>query len=387
MTKEIYLDNAATTKPYKEVVDIMTEVLNNNYGNPSSLHTKGLEAERAVKSSRRIIADSLKVNLNEIIFTSGGTEANNLGIIGFVNANKKKGNHLITSKIEHPSVLNTFKHLEEVGYKVSYIDVDSKGILNIEQLQSEINDNTILLSIMHVNNEVGTIQPIDEIKKIIDCKNSNISFHVDAVQSYGKVDFSPMEYDIDLLSLSSHKIHGPKGIGALYVKKGTKLRANSFGGAHESGLRSGTENVPGIIGLGKAVEVTFENFNHSISNIRYLKERLACGIKSLIDDITINCQLEDLSSPHILNVSFKGIKSEVLLHSLEAEGIFVSTGSACASKKSSPSHVLTAIGLDRASVEGAVRFSLSSFNNEQDIDICIEKLDTIVNTLRKFKRR
>ncbi len=387
MNKEIYLDNAATTKPYDEVVETICEALKFNYGNPSSLHNKGVLAEKAIKNSRKIIADSLSVSLNEIIFTSGGTEANNLAIIGTINANKKNGNHIITSKIEHASVLNTFKHLQEQGFDVSYIDVDKKGVIDTEQLKKEIRQDTILVSIMHINNETGVIQPINLVGEIIKQSKSNSLFHVDAVQSYGKTKFFPKECGIDLLSISSHKIHGPKGVGGIYIRKGVKVLPNSFGGSHEGGIRSGTENLPGITGFAKAVEISFENLDKVVPVIKDLKNRLMEKIQSDIDEVVINSGLGDLGAPHILNVSFRGVKSEVVLHSLESEGIYVSSGSACSSKKTSPSHVLTAMGVERDIIEGAVRFSLSSFNSRQDIDICVEKLDTIIKKLRKFKRR
>ncbi|MBZ4647616.1 MAG: cysteine desulfurase [Petroclostridium sp.] len=387
MQKEIYLDNSATTKPYIEVVDAMVETLTDNYGNPSSLHIKGINAERAIKKSREIIARALDVKSSELFFTSGGTESNNIAIRGIAAANKKRGNHLITSVIEHPSVLNTFKYLEEEGFRVSYIQVDKNGIIDLGQLEKAICNDTILVSIMHVNNEVGTIQPIKEVRDILDLKQSKAIFHVDAIQSFGKISFTPKQFGIDLLSVSAHKIHGPKGVGALFIKKGVLIKPIVYGGNQELNMRSGTENVPGIIGFGKSVELTFQNLNNAISTMNELKETLKKKIIEKIDKIIINGQVAGKNAPHILNVSFPGIRAEVLLHALEDKGIFVSTGSACSSNKPSPSHVLTAMGVERECIEGAIRFSVSAFNTLEDIEYCVEQLSTIIQQLRKYTRR
>ncbi len=387
MNREVYLDNSATTKPYPEVVEGMVEMLVNHYGNPSSLHMKGIEAENAIKKARESIAKALDVKSGEIFFASGGTEANNMAIRGCALANKKRGNHLVTSTIEHPSVLNTFKFLEQEGYRVSYIGVDRYGRVNLKQLENEISDQTILVSMMYVNNEVGTIQPLQEIRNIIDSKKSKALYHVDAIQSFGKILFTPAQYGIDLLSLSAHKLHGPKGAGALYVRKGVRIHPIVFGGSQEFDMRSGTENVAGIVGFGKAAEITFDNFNHGVSvmdeNKKYLEEK----IKETMDHVVINGRCDGQNAPHILNVSFLGIKAEVLLHALEAKGIFVSTGSACSSNKPSPSHVLAAMGIEKPRIESAVRFSFSSFNTKEDVDYCVEQLAAIIKQLRKYVRR
>ncbi|WHH59396.1 cysteine desulfurase family protein [Petroclostridium sp. X23] len=387
MQKEVYLDNSATTKPYTEVVEAMVEMLTENYGNPSSLHIKGIHAERAVKKARQNIANALEVKSSEIIFTSGGTESNNIAIRGIAAASKKKGNHLITSVIEHPSVLNTYKYMEEMGYRVSYIQIDRDGIIDMKQLENELGDDTILVSIMHVNNEVGTIQPIKEIRDVLSIKKSQAAFHVDAIQSFGKIPFTPEEFGIDMLSVSAHKIHGPKGIGALYIKKGLLIKPIIYGGNQETGIRSGTENVPGMIGFGKAAEQTFANLKENISMMKRLKNKLKELISMSVDNIVINGTNDEKSAPHILNVSFPGVRAEVLLHALESKGIFVSTGSACSSNKPSPSHVLTAMGTSRECIEGAIRFSISTFNSIEDIEYCAEQLATIIKQLRKYMRR
>ncbi|MGE4283820.1 MAG: cysteine desulfurase family protein [Clostridia bacterium] len=387
MHKEVYLDNSATTKPYPEVVEAMVEMLTNNYGNPSSLHIKGINAERTIKKARENIAKALDAKNNEVYFTSGGTESNNIAVRGVAAANKKRGNHLITSVIEHPSILNTFKHMEEEGFRVSYIQVDKNGMIDMKQLEQEISNDTILVSIMHVNNEVGTVQPLKEIRQMLDLQKSQAVFHVDAIQSFGKVAFVPEELGIDLLSISGHKLHGPKGIGALYIKKGLLLKPIVYGGSQETGIRSGTENVPGIIGFGKAVELSFTNLRSQISVMNNLKDKLKDLIIKNVDDTIVNGHCDKGGAPHILNISFPGIKAEVLLHALEDKGIFVSTGSACSSNKPSPSHVLSAMGLKREDIGGAVRFSVSAVNTMEEIEYCAEQLSTIVKQLRKYVRR
>jgi len=385
--REVYLDNSATTKPYRQVVDSMVEMLTENYGNPSSLHLKGIYAERSIKKAREVISKALSVESSELFFTSGGTESNNIAIRGSVQANRRKGSHLITSSIEHPSVLNTFKALEQEGFKVSYIPVDKKGIIDLEALENEICEDTILISLMHINNEIGTIQPIHEVRSIIEKKGSKAIFHVDAVQSFGKILFTPEKYGIDLLSISAHKLHGPKGAGALYIRKGAMIKPIVFGGNQESNIRSGTENVPGIVGFGKAVELTFEKIDENIHHMRILKEQLKARILNSIENVFVNGENDMNSAPHILNVSFPGVRAEVLLHALEDKGIFVSTGSACSSNKPSPSHVLTAIGSTKECIDSAIRFSFSEFNTMDDVEYCAEQLKNIVRQLRKYVRR
>ncbi|RKD26073.1 cysteine desulfurase [Caminicella sporogenes DSM 14501] len=380
---EVYLDNAATTKPRKEVIDMMNKALVQYYANPSSLHKKGVEVEKLIKTARKQIAKALGSDEKEIYFTSGGTESNNLAILGSLEGNKRKGRHIITTKIEHLSVLNVFKYLEEKGYDVTYLSVDGDGKIDIEQFKNSINDDTAFISIMYVNNEVGTIQPIEEISSILKSMTNRPIFHVDAIQAFGKIKFNLKKLNVDLMSISGHKIHGPKGIGALYIKKGTKIKSIIFGGNQELGIRSGTENVPGIFGLGTASDLFKREFEENIKKMAKLKFKLLEGIKRNVKDIKINGTIGENSAPHILNMSFKGIRGEVLLHSLEQDKIYVSTGSACSSRKKTYSHVLREMGLCEKEMEGAIRFSFSPFNTEEEIDYVIDRVTYRVAELRK----
>lgn len=383
---EVYLDNSATTKVRKEVIEKMVEVMEHEYGNPSSIHLKGYRAEKILAESRKSVAKLLKSETDEIIFTSGGTESNNLAIRGIAYGMKRFGNHIITSKIEHPSVLNVMKQLEEEGYDVTYLDVDNCGKVDLDELKDAINDKTILISIMAVNNEIGTIEPIEDIAKLKE-KAKTAYFHVDGIQAVGKIKLDVKRQNIDLLSLSGHKIHGPKGIGAIYIKRGVKIKPIMYGGGQEGNLRSGTENLPGIVGLGETCKLTKENFDEYTSKLVHLKKRLYDGIKSEISDIHLNGPDIDNGAPQILNVSFLGVRGEVLLHALEEKGIYVSTGSACSSHKNTESHVLKAIGLSHEYIEGAIRFSFSIFNTDEEIDYTVDVLKDKVNFLRKYKRR
>lgn len=382
--KEVYLDNSATTKVAKEAVDAMVHALTVAFGNPSSLHRKGMEAEKIVNKAREKLALFLGVKAREIYFTSGGTESNNLAIKGAAYARRRYGKHLITTSIEHPSVLDVFKQLEQEGFSVTYLGVDEKGHINLEELKQVIKPDTVIVSIMYVNNEVGSIQPIQDAAKIIS-QNKNILFHVDAVQAFGKIPLIPNLSGVHLLSLSAHKIYGPKGVGALFVRDGTKITPLFNGGGQEEGLRSGTENVPGIAGFSAAAELVFKNFGAWQAKMRELKERLKTGILSEIPDTVLNGP--DDGAPHILNISFLGTKAEVLLHALESHGIYVSTGSACSSHKNARSHVLAAMGKSAEEIEGAIRFSLSPFLSIEDIDYTVEILKKEVNELRKYVRR
>ena len=373
---QIYLDNSATTKPYKEVVEKMIFALENDYANPSSLHKKGLEVEKNIKKIREDIARTLGVKEKEIYFTSGGTESNNSIIRGVLD---KRKNHIITTKIEHPSVLDTIKTLEKEGIEVTYLDVDSEGKIDINSLKSSIKENTILVSVMHVNNEVGSIQPISEVGKYLKTLKEKVYFHVDAVQSFGKINFKPSKYNIDFMSVSGHKIHGPKGIGFMYIKENSKVKPLFTGGGQEFGFRSGTENIPGIYGLGEAIRITNENLDKNIQKIDSLKNLLKSEILNNIENVKINSPEDGVC--HILNVSFLGVKGEVLLHYLEQKDIYVSTGSACSSKKKG-SHVLNAMNLSKDEIEGAIRFSLSCFNTEEEILETIKILKNSVEDLR-----
>lgn len=379
----IYLDNSATTKPYKEVVESMVKALTEDYENPSAAHRMGMKIEKNIKEIRKNIARTLGAKEKEIIFTSGGTECNNTIIRSCANLNRHRGKHIISTSIEHPSVLNTLSDLEKEGFEVTYLSVDSNGIINIDELEKSLREDTILVSIMFVNNEVGSIQPIKEVSNILKNKKEKIFLHVDAVQAYGKIDFKPSRYGIDYMSVSAHKLHGPKGIGFMYVKDGNKIKPLLTGGGQENNLRSGTENVPGIYGMGTAISKLFKDLNKSIEKINSLKNLLEEEIRKNIDGIKINSP--ENSVCHILNVSFEDVRGEVLLHYLEQKEMYVSTGSACSSKKKG-SHVLNAMGLKPDEIEGAIRFSLSDMNTEEEIYKAVDILKVSVEDLRKIIR-
>lgn len=379
----IYLDNSATTKPYKEVVESMVKALTEDYENPSAAHRMGMKIEKNIKEIRKNIARTLGAKEKEIIFTSGGTECNNTIIRSCANLNRHRGKHIISTSIEHPSVLNTLSDLEKEGFEVTYLSVDSNGIINIDELEKSLREDTILVSIMFVNNEVGSIQPIKEVSNILKNKKEKIFLHVDAVQAYGKIDFKPSRYGIDYMSVSAHKLHGPKGIGFMYVKDGNKIKPLLTGGGQENNLRSGTENVPGIYGMGTAISKLFKDLNESIEKINSLKNLLEEEIRKNIDGIKINSP--ENSVCHILNVSFEDVRGEVLLHYLEQKEMYVSTGSACSSKKKG-SHVLNAMGLKPDEIEGAIRFSLSDMNTEEEIYKAVDILKVSVEDLRKIIR-
>ncbi|GIM27528.1 cysteine desulfurase [Clostridium polyendosporum] len=378
----VYFDNSATTIPLDEVINEVAEGMKEYYANPSSLHKLGIKCEKKLLHSRELLAGTINCTREEIFFTSGGSESNNLIIRGIT----KVGNHIITSRFEHPSVLNTCKELEKVGIKITYLDVDEFGQIDMEQLEESISKNTVLVSIMHVNNEMGAIQDIEKIGKMIKEKSHRAKFHVDAVQSYGKIKIDVKKSNIDMLSVSGHKIHGPKGIGFLYLRKGLSLTPIITGGGQEKGLRSGTENLPAIMGMIKAAEVTCNNLQQNLDIVKRLKEYF---IKKLSDikDIRINSPLDERISPYILNISFLGIRAEVLLHLLEEKDIYVSPGSACSSKQvvSKGSHVLNALGLCEKEISGAIRFSLSPYNTIQEVDYVIENLKQSLLFLRRVK--
>ena len=376
---EIYLDNSATTKPYQEVVDKMVLALTTQYGNPSSIYKKGIEVEREIKEIRRNIARSLGAKETEIYFTSGGTECNNTIIRSVANLNKKTKNHIISTVIEHPSVLNTLKDLEADGFEVTYLPVGKDGKISLEDLKNAIKKETILVSVMHVNNEIGTIQPIEEIGKYLKSLDEKVYFHVDGVQSYAKIKFRPSRYNIDFMSVSGHKLHGPKGIGFMYIKENNRIKPLLTGGGQEIGIRSGTENVPGIYGIGEAVRILNQDLEGTIDKIKGLRDLLKEEILANIDNVKINSPEDGVC--HVLNVSFRGVRGEVLLHYLEQKEIYVSTGSACSSKKKG-SHVLNAIGLTPDEIEGAIRFSLSDLNTKEEIMKTVEVLKESVSDLR-----
>lgn len=374
---EVYLDNAATTMTSLNSANKAFEVMTKIYGNPSSLHKKGLEAEIEIKKSKSILADILKCETDEIYFTSGGTESNNIAILGTAYAYKRSGKHIITTKIEHPSILEPFKFLEEQGFCISYLDTDCNGIVNIDSLKNSIRDDTVLVSIIHVNNEIGSVQNIEQIGTLIKSLNKNILFHVDAVQAFGKYDINVNKFKIDLLSISGHKIHAPKGIGVLYKRNKLKTKSLIFGGGQQNNFRSGTENVSGIAALGVAADEAYQNINHNFDYVKNLKLKMA---KELLDmgSTCLNGDIEKCS-PYILNISFKNIKSEVLLHSLEMKGISVSSGSACSSHKKQISNTLNSI--NASNIEGAIRFSFSHYNTISEIEYSIQIIKDSVATL------
>ncbi|MCL6590167.1 MAG: cysteine desulfurase [Firmicutes bacterium] len=379
---EAYLDNSATTRPSSEVTAAILQGLNEVYGNPSSLHHQGFVAEKALKEARQSIASALGATPEEIVFTSGGTEANNLGILGVLPGLGRRGKRVITCRTEHLSVLNVFRHLETKGYQVVYLKVNRLGLIDPAELEAALTADTILASVMLVNNEIGTIQPIAAIAKLLKSSPAGPVFHVDAVQAFGKIDCRVNKLGVDLLTISGHKIHGPKGVGALYVRRGIRLAPLFYGGGQENGLRPGTENLPGILGMGAASQQASANLAANAAKLRELKGQLAGGISRNIRDIRINSPADPIGAPHILNVSFPGLKAEVLLHALARDGIYVSTGSACAAKKGPTSHVLQATGL--TGPESAIRFSLSPDNTPEEIDYCLERLQYHVNDLRRF---
>ena len=380
---EVYLDNSATTKPTPEVIAAINRVYSECYGNPSSLHRKGLEAERVLSQARREIASAIGAAPEEILFTSGGTESNNLAIIGFLKKARHLNKFVATTKIEHPSVLNVFKQLEAEGFEIAYLNVDSSGILDLNEVRAVLKKEPALLSVMMVNNETGALQPISEISKLLSLTGKKTFFHVDAVQAFGKAPFQVNSLNIDLLSISGHKFHGPKGVGALFVKKGIRLEPLFYGGNQEAGLRSGTENLPAIAGISTAAEQTIKSLADDIGKMRLLKARLQNEIERNIPDIRINSPSEANCAPHILNVSFLGVKSEILLHALEQEGIYVSSGSACSSRKKSFSHVLQAMVRSETELDSAIRFSFNRFNESAEIDYVADRLQAQVASLRK----
>lgn len=383
---EIYLDNSATTKCFDEVATLMTGIMCEDYGNPSSLHRKGMQAEQYIRHAKEMISKNLKVNEKEIFFTSGGTESDNLAIVGCAYANCRAGRHLITTQIEHPAVLQTMKHLEEDGFRVTYLPVDERGCIRLEDLQRAITGETILVSIMHTNNEIGSMQPIAEAGALIKGINPRILFHVDAVQGYGKFRIYPKRMNVDLLSVSGHKIHGPKGVGFLYVDEKVKIKPILFGGGQQTGLRSGTENVPGCAGMAKAVEKVYANLEDDIERLYGLRERFIKGLER-IEGVSVNGCMGRKAAPHIVSVSIQGVRSEVILHALEDKGIYVSAGSACSAHKPQPSATLQAIGLSKELLGSTVRFSFSVFTTKEEVDYTLQTMCDIIPMLRKYTRK
>jgi len=381
---EVYFDNSATTKVYDEVIDVVVKTMREDYGNPSSLHLKGLDAEHLVTGSAETISKVLKCLPEEIVFTSGGTESNNMAIIGTALAKKRTGKHIVVSSVEHASVSSVMQFLIREGYEVTYIPSDEHGIVSPEAFANAVREDTILVSCMHINNEIGSIMPIREIGRAVKAKNPNLYFHVDAIQSFGKIETIPKNLGADLMSVSGHKIHGPKGSGFLYIKKGTLIRPIIYGGGQQKNMRSGTENVPAIAGLGIAVEKTFNNFEDKINHIKSVRDRLVNGLTA-IDEVYTNSDIEN-GAPHIASISFVGVRAEVMLHTLEDKGIYVSSGSACSSNKSKESAVLSAIGLDKKRLESTLRFSFGEDNTEEEVDYAIKTINELLPMLRHYVR-
>jgi len=377
--KKIYLDYAATTPTHPEVVKEMLPYFNQIYGNPSSIYQIAQQAKGAVGEAREKVAKLINAKPEEIIFTSGGTEADNMAIKGIAFANKNRGNHIVTSKIEHHAVLNTCKWLEKQGFKVTYISVDKYGMVDLDELKKSLTDKTILISIMHANNEVGTIEPILEIAKI--AKEKGIYFHTDAVQTVGKIPIDVKKIGVDLLSLSSHKLYGPKGVGALYIRKGVKISPLIHGGHHERNKRAGTENVPGIVGLGKACEIAAKEMSNEGKRLKRLRDKLYKGLNERIDEMPLNGHPQN-RLPGNLNICVKYVEGESMLINLDLEGICASSGSACTSGSLEPSHVLLAMGIPPEVAHGSLRFSLGRETKEEDIDRVIKVLPPIVEKLR-----
>ena len=383
--KEVYLDNSATTRAYDSVGKLVAHVMCEDYGNPSSLHRKGVEAEQYIKDAKETFARLLKVQEKEIFFTSGGTESDNLALIGTAMANRRAGNHLITTGIEHPAIINTMRYLEEQGFRVTFLPVDRYGRVQLEALKEALCDETILVSVMYVNNEVGSVQPVAEAASIVKAYNKNILFHVDAVQGFGKYRIHPKKLAVDLCSISGHKIHGPKGTGVLYIDSKVKIKPILFGGEQQKNIRSGTENVPGIAGLSLAAKTIYEDLDEKVQKMRKLKEHFIEGI-ARIENTTIHGLYDETSAPHIISVGFAGIRSEVLLHALEEKGIYVSSGSACASNHPQVSGVLKGIGAGQEFLDATLRFSMSEFTTSEEIDYTLDTLYNIVPVLRKYTR-
>ncbi len=384
---QAYLDNSATTRAFDEVAGFVAKIMTEEYGNSSSVHHMGVVAADRVREAREKIASTMKVDPAEIIFTSGGTESDNTAILGTARANARRGKHIITTSIEHAAVYETCAELASEGFEITYLPVDNEGIVNPDDLRVALREDTILVSVMLVNNEIGAIQPVAEIGRIIKEFDKRIVFHVDAVQGYSKVLIRPRAMNIDLLSVSSHKIHGPKGVGFLYVKKGTKIVPICYGGGQQKGMRSGTENVPGIAGMALAAEMCHDNQEDMIARLYELKNYLAGALQDRISDIRINGPRDDRGAPHILSVSIRGLRAETILNMLSSKGIYVSAGSACTSNNPHVSGTLKAIGLDKDLLESTIRISMSFETTKEELDYLIDTLAEQVDTMRKFYRR
>ena len=383
---EAYFDNSATTRVFDCVKDAVVNAMTVDYGNAAARHMKGVEAERLIKEARAEIAKSLKVQEKEILFTSGGTESNNTALIGAAFANQRAGKHLITTGVEHASIYNTMEFLREQGFEITYLPVDSYGCISLEELSQAVREDTILVSVMYVNNEIGAVEPVEEISKVIKAKNPKTLFHVDAIQAYGKYVIRPKKQGIDLLSVSGHKIHGPKGVGFLYIDEKAKVRPLLFGGGQQKGMRSGTENVPGCAGLGAAVREVYRDHEAKIEKLYQIRERLIAGLKEL-PGVTINGHEGRENAPQIVSASFEGVRSEVLLHALEDRGVYVSSGSACSVNHPGVSGTLKGIGVKKELLDSTIRFSFGVFNEPEEADYCLEVLRELLPVLRRYRAK
>ena len=382
---EAYFDNSATTKVLDSVKDIVVKTMTEDYGNPAAKHRKGMEAEQYIRDARKIIADTMKVQEKEILFTSGGSESNNMALIGAAWANQRAGKHIISTSIEHPSVYNPLGVLEELGFEVTILPVDHDGHISLKELEEAIRPDTILVSTMYVNNEVGAVEPVEEISKIIKAKNPSILYHVDAIQAYGKYVIRPKKQGIDLLSVSSHKIHGPKGVGFLYIRNGVKIKPLIYGGGQQAGMRSGTENVPGVAGFGAAAKEMYTNHAEKVQKLIELKDYMTDRLGE-IEGTVINSKKGEASAPQIVSVSFEGVRSEVLLHALEDKGVYVSSGSACSSNHPGISGTLKGIGVAQKLLDSTIRMSFGMFNTKEEVDYTIDVLKELVPVLRRYQR-
>lgn len=383
---EAYFDNSATTRVFDCVKDAVVNAMTVDYGNAAARHMKGVEAERLIKEARAEIAKSLKVQEKEILFTSGGTESNNTALIGAAFANQRAGKHLITTGVEHASIYNTMEFLREQGFEITYLPVDSYGCISLEELAQAVREDTILVSVMYVNNEIGAVEPVEEISKVIKEKNPKTLFHVDAIQAYGKYVIRPKKQGIDLLSVSGHKIHGPKGVGFLYIDEKAKVRPLLFGGGQQKGMRSGTENVPGCAGLRAAVREVYTDHEAKIEKLYQIRERLIAGLKEL-PGVTINGHEGRENAPQIVSASFEGVRSEVLLHALEDRGVYVSSGSACSVNHPGVSGTLKGIGVKKELLDSTIRFSFGLFNEPEEADYCLEVLRELLPVLRRYRAK
>ena len=382
---EVYFDNSATTRVLDSVKDIVVRTMTEDYANPASKHRRGMEAEQYIREARRIIADTLKAEEKEILFTSGGSESNNMALIGAALANRRAGTHIISTAVEHPSVYKPLEYLEELGFEVTILPVDRDGHISLEELKAAVRSDTILVSVMYVNNEVGAVEPIEEISRIVKEKNPKTLLHVDAIQAYGKYVIRPRRQGIDLLSVSAHKIHGPKGVGFLYIRSGVKIKPLIYGGGQQGGLRSGTENVPGVAGLGAAAGEMYTAHEEKVRHLTDLKD-YAIDRLGEIEGCLVNSKKGAVSAPHIVSAGFEGVRSEVLLHALEDKNIYVSSGSACSSHHPGISGTLKGIGVAPKLLDSTIRISFGLFNTKGEVDYFIDTLKEILPVLRRYKR-